>query len=59
MKKVLSLPVIVCFVVLLTFVGVPLQQTVNASPQSQLVAPVDFYRFIVNKVFVRSSVLHS
>ena len=48
MKKVLSLPVIVFFVVLLTFVGVPLHQTVNASPQSQLVAPVDFYRFIVN-----------
>jgi hypothetical protein len=49
MKKVLSLRVVTLLVLLLTFVGVPLHQTaVNAAPQSQLVAPVDFHRFIVN-----------
>jgi len=53
MKKVLSLRIAALLVVFLTFVGMPLHQTVNATanavaPQSQLVAPVDFYRFIVN-----------
>lgn len=48
MKKVLSLPVATLLVVFLTLVGVPVHQTVKAAPQSQLVAPVDFYRFIVN-----------
>ena len=50
MRKVLSLRVAAFLVVLLAFVGVPLHKTVNAAPQSQsqFVAPVDFFRFIVN-----------
>jgi hypothetical protein len=50
MKKVWSLRFAALLVGLLTLVGVPLHQTVtaNAAPQSQVVAPVDFYRFIVN-----------
>jgi hypothetical protein len=53
MKKVLSLRIAALLVVLLTFVGVPLHQSVSATvsaaaPQSQFFPPVDFYRFIVN-----------
>jgi hypothetical protein len=54
MKKLLSLRVAALLLALLTFAGMPLHKTgaVNAAPApqsgSQLVAPVDFIRFIVN-----------
>ena len=55
MKRVLSMRVAVVLVVLLSIAGMPLHKSVNAAPnnaapqsQSQLVAPVDFIRFIVN-----------
>lgn len=46
MKKATSLLVATFFAVLLTFVGGPFQQTVNA--QTVCTPPVDFHRFIVN-----------
>jgi hypothetical protein len=46
MKKGLSLRIIAALVVLLTYIGAPLHQTVNATTQCN--HPVDFYRFIVN-----------
>ena len=52
MRKLLSLRIAALLIALLTLAGVPLHKTVTVNaaprPQSQLVAPVDFIRFIVN-----------
>jgi hypothetical protein len=52
MKKLLSLRVAAYLLLLLIFLGVNFPKSIatatNAQPQSQLLAPVDFHRFIVN-----------
>ena len=48
MKKLLSLRVAAYLLLLLAFLGVNFPPATKAQTQSQLVAPVDFHRFIVN-----------